>query len=330
MQALRVSKWGDLSDLQVDEVPRPAPGPGEVLVRMAYGGINFMDVYTVRGAYKASRTYPTLLPLTTGVEGSGVVDALGDGVTEWALGDRVCFCLHWGAHADWAVVPAVKLGHVPGGISLQAAAGVTFQGCTAHYLANDIARLESEQWALVYSGAGGVGQLLIQMLRCRGVRVIAVASSEAKEEVARARGAEVVLRPDEPTFVHQVRTASKGGVHVAYDSYGRETINQSLQSLRTRGHLVLVGTNSGPVTSLDVASFAEGGSLSFVRPRLADFIATRAELNARLDELFGMIMEGRLHVALEQVCALDDVPLRLQALADRTAVGKSIVRLQTA
>lgn len=325
MRALRITEWGDLSSVRLEQAERPSPGSGEVLVRMAHSGVNFMDVYTVRGAYKDSRTYPLRLPLTIGVEGAGYVEALGDGVDGFRPGELVSFCLHWGAHADWAVVPAEKLARVPEAIGSDVAAAVTFQGITAHYLAHDIASLHAGDWAFVLSGSGGIARLMTQMLRQRRVRVVATASTDEKAEMARRAGAELVLKSDDPDVAAQVRDVTGGGAAIVYDSSGQATIASSMQCLRRRGTLVLVGTNSGPVKTLDVAALMEAGSISFVRPRLADFVTTPEEFRSRIGEVFGMVVSGALNAAPASTFPLTQGRIPMQQLVSRTAIGKSVL-----
>lgn len=325
MCALRVHEWGDLSEIRLEEMPRPQPAAGEVLVRMAHSGVNFMDVYTVRGAYKDSRTYPLRLPLTIGVEGAGHIEALGDGVKGFRVGEPVSFCLHWGSHAEWAAVPAAKLARIPQTIGTDVAAASTFQGITAHYLAHDVAPLGEGDWALVWSGSGGIARLLAQMLRRRGIRIVATASSDQKADAARRSGAEVVLRSDDPDVAERVRELTGGGAAVVYDSAGQATIASSMRSLRRRGTLVLVGTNSGPVKTLDVPALMEAGSISFIRPRLADFVATPGEFASRVSAVFDLIAAGELDAAPSCIFPLAQGQVPMQQLVARTAMGKSVL-----
>ena len=314
MQAMRVHQWGELSEIRLEDIPQPQPAAGEVLVRLTHAGVNFMDVYTVRGAYKTSRTYPTKLPLTIGVEGAGRVAATGAGVDGFRTGERVSYCVHWGAYADWATVPAAKLAHVPDAVGSEFAAAVTFQGATAHYLANDLAPLRPGDWALVWSGSGGIAGLLIQMLRARRVRVVATASSDAKAGAARRSGAEIVLPFTDPDIAGHVRELTGGGAAIIYNSAGQATIETSMRSVRRRGTLALVGTNSGPVATLDVPALMEAGSISFIRPRLADYIATPAEFRARMDAVFGMLADGKLAAAPSEMYPLAKARIPLEQL----------------
>jgi NADPH:quinone reductase len=325
MRALRVHEWGDLSRITLESISIPSPQQGEVLIRMGHSGLNFMDIYTVRGTYKDSRTYPVKLPLTIGMEGAGRVEALGSGVDTVKIGDTVSFCLHWGAHAEWATVPASHLVCLPDSIGTDIAAAVTFSGITAHYLAHDLADLHVGDWALVWSGAGGIAQLLTQMLRRMGVHVVATASSEQKAEAIRRNGADIVLSPTDPDFEDRVREATGGGAAIVYDTAGRATINTSLRSLRRRGTLSLVGTNSGPVPTLDVAALMEAGSIRFIRPRLADFIATQAEFKRRSDAVMEAIVQGDLQAAPAAIYPFPEARAPLAQLIDRTAIGKSVM-----
>ena len=327
MRAFRVREWGDLSNVSLDDAPRPAPGSGEVLVRLAHAGVNFMDVYTVRGAYKASKTYPLRLPLTLGVEGAGHVCQLGEGAQGIRVGDAVSYCLQWGSYADYAVVPSAKLARIPDGIDTAVAAASTFQGVTAHYLAHDMAALQEGDWALVWSGSGGIARLLIQMLRRRGVRVAATASSAEKAEAARKSGAELVFAPEEDV-ASRLRDASAGGAAIVFDSSGKATIDVSMLCLRRRGTLVLVGTNSGPVPTLDVAKLMEAGSISFVRPRLADYIPTPEAFRARMGAVFGGVLRGELDASPAEIFPLQEAKTPLQRLVDRTSLGKAVLQIQ--
>lgn len=328
MQAMRVHEWGALSEIHLEDMARPEPAAGEVLVRLAHAGVNFMDVYTVRGAYKASGTYPTQLPLTIGVEGAGRIEALGAGVDGFRVGEMVSYCVHWGAYAEWAVVPAAKLAHVPDGIGSELAAAVTFQGATAHYLAHDLARLREGDWAMAWSGAGGIARLLTQMLRQQGVRVVATASSAEKAQAARESGAELVLSPDDADLVNQVRQATGGGAAIVYDSAGQATLAASMQCVRRRGMLALVGTNSGPVATLNILALMEAGSISFIRPRLADFIAAPGEFASRMTAVFGMIAAETLQAAPTAIFPMAEARVPMEQLVARTSLGKSVLAIQ--
>ena len=179
MRAIRIEHYGGPEVLAETEIAVPAPGPGEVLVKVAYAGINFMDVYTRRGVYARPGHYAASLPLTLGMEGAGRIEAIGEGVETWKSGDRVSWCLVRGSYAEYAVVPESKLVAVPDGLGLDVAAATLFQGITAHYLVEDVGRLQHDRWCLVHAGSGGIGQLLIQMARRRGARVIATARSRS-------------------------------------------------------------------------------------------------------------------------------------------------------
>jgi NADPH:quinone reductase len=261
------------------------------------------------------------------MEGAGRVEALGSGVDTVKVGDSVSFCLHWGAHAEWAAVPATKLVRLPEAVGTDIAAAVTFSGITAHYLAHDLADLRAGDWALVWSGAGGIAGLLTQMLRRRGLHVVATASSEDKAEAARRSGADIVLSPTDPHFMDRVHESTGGGAAIVYDTAGRATIDASLRSLRRRGTLALVGTNSGPVPTLDVAALMDAGSIRFIRPRLADFIASPAEYKWRSDAVMEAIVRGDLQGAPAAIYPFPEVREPLAHLIERTAIGKLVMAI---
>jgi NADPH2:quinone reductase len=234
MKAIGISRYGDASVIEHWEVPVPPPGPGEALVKVHYAGVNFMDVHTRQGKYATSSTYPVRLPVTLGMEGAGEVVDCGLGVSDVAVGDRVAWCLSWGSYAEFALVPVTRLALVPDDLGLDVAAASIFQGCTAHYLVHDVAKLRSGMTCLVHAASGAIAQLLIQMAKREGVRVLATTSSEAKANVARSRGAEAVFTYDH--FADDVLAATDGcGADVTFDSLGAPTLRGSFCATRTRG-----------------------------------------------------------------------------------------------
>ncbi|MGH9681955.1 MAG: alcohol dehydrogenase catalytic domain-containing protein, partial [Candidatus Acidiferrales bacterium] len=215
MKAVQIDRYGGPEVVVHREIPKPSPGPGEVLVRLAWSGINFMDIHTRQGKYAASRTYPQTLPTTLGIEGAGTIEAIGSGVTDFRAGDRVAYCLVWGSYAEFAVVPAWRVVPVPDGISLDLAAASMFHGLTAHYLAYDLGKLGPGVTCLVHSASGGIGQLLVQLGASLGATVYATTSTEAKAEVARRRGAAAAILYDGGRFADRVRELTGGrGVDV--------------------------------------------------------------------------------------------------------------------
>src|SRR6476620_80310 len=265
--------------LELAEVDRPVPGPGQLLIKVAAVGVNFIDTYKRSGVYKVQ------YPFTPGSEASGTVEETGDGVTGFSAGDRVATAEGVNCYAGYALVDADKALPVPRGVDDFTAAALPLQGITAHYLINSTFAVPSGQTVLLHAGAGGVGLLLIQLLKAKGARVITTVSTDEKEALAREAGADHVLRYH--GFPHHVRELTDGtGVHVAYDGVGRDTFDGSLSCLRTRGSLVLFGAASGPVPPFDPQRLNAGGSLTLTRPSLGHFLLNEQERRWRAGEVF--------------------------------------------
>lgn len=327
MRAVVIEQYGGPEVLQVrDAVPCPAPGAGEVLVRVACAGINFMDILTRQGKYANSHTYPVRLPCTLGMEGAGEVVALGQDVRHLALGDRVAWCTAWGSYAEYASVPATLAARIPGDIGFDVAAAAMFQGCTAHYLIHDVAGIRPGSTCLVHAASGSIGQLIVQMAKRRGAKVIATASTPDKRAVALDRGADRVLAYDEGRFAEAVREATGGqGVDVVFDAVGRATLRDSFRATRKRGLVVNYGAVSGSIADLDPIELGEAGSLFLTRPRLADHMADAATVQRRADDVFAAILEGALHIDLVARYSLDDVHEGLALIEERRQIGKAVV-----
>lgn len=327
MRAITIERYGgpEVAQLRGD-VPVPAPLPGQVLVQVVCAGVNFMDIHTRQGKYRQSRTYPPRLPCTLGMEGAGVVLALGEGVTHLAVGDRVAWCIAWGSYAQYACVPAFQAARIPDAIGFDLAAAAMFQGSTAHYLVDDVARLGPGQSCLVHAGSGSIGQLLIQMAKRLGATVFATASTPEKRAVAAQRGADQTLAYDNGGFADAVRAATGGrGVDVVFDSLGKATLRDSFRAARTRGLIVNYGNVSGSVTDLDPMELGEAGSLLLTRPRLADHMTDAATIQRRADAVFSAIAAGALTIDRAAHCTLDDVHLVHARIEAREQVGKSVV-----
>lgn len=327
MRAITIERYGgpEVAQLRGD-VPVPAPLPGQVLVQVVCAGVNFMDIHTRQGKYRQSRTYPPRLPCTLGMEGAGVVLALGEGVTHLAVGDRVAWCIAWGSYAQYACVPAFQAARIPDAIGFDLAAAAMFQGSTAHYLVDDVARLGLGQSCLVHAGSGSIGQLLIQMAKRLGATVFATASTPEKRAVAAQRGADQTLAYDNGGFADAVRAATGGrGVDVVFDSLGKATLRDSFRAARTRGLIVNYGNVSGSVTDLDPMELGEAGSLLLTRPRLADHMTDAATIQRRADAVFSAIAAGALTIDRAAPCTLDDVHLVHARIEAREQVGKSVV-----
>lgn len=328
MKAYIVDNPGGPEQLKRATLPRPTPGSGEVLVQVAYAGINFMDVHTRQGKYENSHTYPVRLPTTLGMEGSGVVHELGAGVDGIRVGDRVAWCIHWGSYADYATVPADQLATVPDEIGLDVAAAAMFQGCTAHYLINDVGHLTDGNTCLVLAASGGIGQLLVQMAKSKGATVFALTSTDEKADLARKRGADAVLPYAE--FAPRIRELTGGdGVDVVYDAVGAPTLRESFRATRRQGLVVNYGSVAGSLTDLDPIELGEAGSLFLTRPRLADYLRTGDVIRRRAAEVFAAIAKGALVVDIAEKCAFDDVQRIHAALENRTQIGKAILQIET-
>jgi NADPH2:quinone reductase len=307
MKAVAIAQFGGPEKLQLMQLPEPVPAAGEALVKIEYAGINFIDIYMRSGRYARSNTYQTPLPMTIGMEAGGTVAALGEGVSGLALGDRVAYCIVRGSYAAYAAVPAWRLVKVPPAVPMPVATALMLQGFTAHYLTHSAFSLAPGAACLVHAGAGGVGQLLIQIAKLRGATVLATVGSEEKADVAKRRGADHVILYRQVDFREEVMRITGGrGVDVVYDAVGKDTIAKSIRSLRKRGLCVNYGGASGLVESIDPLELGEAGSVFFTRPHLADYTATAAEIGARAADLFAWYAAGRLGVAIEREFPLAD------------------------
>ena len=319
MKAIRVHEFGGPEVLSYDELALPEPGAGEARVKLAASGVNFIDIYHRKGQY------PGKLPLTLGQEGAGVVDAVGAGVADLKAGDHVAYASVQGAYAEYAIVPAARLAPVPADVSLEQAAAVMLQGMTAHYLAFSTFPLKPGETALIHAAAGGVGQLLVQIAKRCGARVIGTASA-AKLDLARAAGADDVIGYNEEDFEAAVKQLTGGkGVDVVYDSVGKTTFDQSLNCLRPRGYMVLYGQSSGPVPPLNPQVLNAKGSLFLTRPTLGNYTATREELLGRVNDLFGWMAAGELKVTVDQTFPLDHAADAHRYLEGRQTKGKVLL-----
>jgi NADPH:quinone reductase len=320
-RALLVPRHGDSSVLRVDQTDVPPPGEGEVQVEVAAVGVNFIDVYQRQGVY------PLQTPFVSCSEGAGTVVAVGAGVTDVAEGDRVAWGQGLGAAATVVNRSVESLVPVPDGLDLDVAAAAMLQGMTAHYLVNSTYPVGEGTVALVHAAAGGVGQLLVQMVAAKGGRVIATAGSADKLDIARSLGAHAAIDyRTSDDLATQVRGANDGqGVDVAYDGVGRSTFDASLASLRPRGLMVLFGAASGQVPPFDIQRLNALGSLFLTRPTLGSYIATRDELLARGTSVLGDLAAGRLRLQVGGRYALDDAAAAYDDLEARRTTGKLLL-----
>ncbi len=326
MRAIRIEQYGGPEVLLHAEIEIPSPGPGEALVHVACAGVNFMDIHTRQGKYRNSRTYPVRAPCTLGMEGAGAVVSVGPEVTSIKPGDRVAWCISWGAYAEFAVVPVERIAHVPQTISCELAAAAIFQGSTAHYLVEDIARLRPGSTCLVHAASGGIGQILVQLAKRQGAVVYATTSNDAKAAIARKCGADHVMHYENGRFADRIREATAGqGVDVVFDALGRTTLRDSFRATRTRGLVVNHGSVSGSLADLDPYELGEAGSLFLTRPRLADYLPDGATVQRRADEIFAALADGTLRLEVSGRYGLEQVEIAHAALEERRQLGKSIL-----
>jgi len=320
MKAIRVHAPGGQEALRYEEIERAAPGPGQVLVKIEAAGVNFIDVYQRTGLYKVP------LPFTLGQEAAGIVTALGPGVTDPKVGDRVAYTSVLGAYAEYAVVPADRLVALPDGVSAKQGAAAMLQGLTAHYLATSTYPLKPGDACLVHAAAGGVGLLLCQIAKLRGARVLGTVSTREKAALARAAGADEVILYTEQDFESEVKRLTSGaGLQVIYDSVGKTTFEKGLSCLARRGMMVLYGQSSGPVGLFDPQGLSQKGSLFLTRPTLAHYIATRADLLERAGEVLDWIKSGKLSVRIDRELPLAQAAEAHRLLEGRKTTGKVLL-----
>jgi NADPH2:quinone reductase len=321
-QAIRVHMTGGPEVLQLEDVAVGRPGPGQARLRHVAVGLNFADTYFRTGLY------PMALPAGMGVEASGVVEAVGEGVKNVAPGDRVTytgFLNTLGAYSTERVMPAAPLIKLPPAISCEKAAAMTMRGLTSAYLLRRILPLQAGDAILLHAAAGGVGLIVSQWAKVLGLTVIGTVSTEAKAEIARAHGCDHVILYGREDVATRVRELTGGtGVSVVYDSVGKDTFASSLDSLKRRGLLVCVGTASGPIPPIDAMQLALKGSLFVTRPALADYIADPDEKAALAAELFGHVAAGRISIEINQRYRLQDAAQAHRDLESRKTTGSSI------
>ncbi|HTZ43155.1 MAG TPA: quinone oxidoreductase [Jatrophihabitans sp.] len=320
-QALVVTEHGGLDMLRLTERAVGEPGAGQLLVRVEAAGVNFVDTYQREGVY------PIPTPYVMGNEGAGTVEAIGPGVTGTAVGDRVAWSQTLGSAAGLALIPEADTVPVPDGVTTELAAAVLLQGMTAHYLVTSTYPVAAGDTVLVHAAAGGVGQLLVQLAKARGARVIGTVSTEAKAAKARALGAdEIVDYAGAPDVAAAVRELTGGaGVAAAYDGVGKDTFDGSLASLRPRGTLALFGAASGQVPPFDLQRLNSGGSLFVTRPTLKHYMLTRDELLWRGGEVLDAVASGALRVEIGGRYPLAEARRAYEDLTGRRTTGKLLL-----
>jgi NADPH2:quinone reductase len=320
MKAIRVHAPGGPEVMRLEEVPDPQADPGEVVVRMGAIGINFIEIYQRKGHY------PMQLPFTPGAEGAGTVVAVGEGVTQVRVGDRVASETFKGSYAELAKARAERVVRLPDAVETRVGAAIMLQGITAHYLTMSTYPLHSGHRCLIHAAAGGVGLLLCQIAKRRGAWVVGTTSTPEKAKLAHEAGADEVILYTQQDFVAEVRRLTGGkGLHVVYDSVGKTTFDGSLDCLATRGMMVLFGQSSGPVPPLDPQILNRKGSLFLTRPTIAHYATAPDELSARASELLGWVAEGWLHVHIDRTLPLGEAAAAHAALEARQTVGKVLL-----
>lgn len=320
MQAIQVSHVGGPEVLTAVDLPVPTPKSNEALVQIKAAGVNFIDVYFREGRY------PTQLPFINGQEAAGIVSDVGSDVTTVQRGDRVAYTSVLGGYAQYAAVPAERLVKIPAALDFEQGAAAMLQGMTAHYLLYSSYPLKQGETALIHAAAGGVGQLLVQMAKRIGARVIATAGTSEKAQLARDAGADECIVYTEADFETETRRLTNGeGVHVVYDGVGKATFDKDLNVLRPRGYLVLFGGSSGAVPPFDLIKLSQKGSLFITRPTLNHYTATREELEWRANDVLQMIVRGELKLRIHKTYPLAEAAQAHRDLEGRRTTGKLLL-----
>ncbi len=321
--AIRIHETGGPEALRWEEVDVPDPGAGEAVIRQTASGLNFIDVYFRTGLYPAPS-----LPATIGNEGAGVVEAVGDGVTEVAVGDRVAYCMSLGSYAERRVIASRLLVKVPDTISDAQAAAAMLKGCTVQYLIRRTHAVQAGETVVFHAAAGGVGLIACQWLKHLGATVIGTVSTREKAELVRAYGCDHPIVYTKEDVVERVKALTGGkGVPVVYDSVGKDTFKASLDCLQPRGLMVSFGNASGAVEPLAPGVLAAKGSLYLTRPTLATYTATRAELEETTAELFDVIGRGIVKIKVNQTYPLDRAADAHRDLEARRTTGSTVLSI---
>ena len=322
MRGIQIKRYGGPDVLEYGELPNPTPGPGEALVRVRIAGVNFTDVYQRTGVYAGP------LPYIPGVEGVGIVEKVGSGVTDVKVGARVGWVMIKGGYAELISLPAQRLVPIPDGIDDRTAVAILLQGMTAHFLLTDCYRVHKGEWILIHAAAGGVGLLMTQIARELGARIIGTTSTEEKAALARAAGADEIVLYTKDDFQEAARRITGGvGVSAVYDSVGKTTFLKSLDSLRPRGYMVLFGGSSGPAPTIDPMILNSKGSLFLTRPTLGNYVSSREELLRRAADVFAWVAKGKLKVRAEHEYSLADAAQAHEDLEGRKTTGKILLTM---
>ncbi len=321
MKAIQISKNGDQSVLKIAELPTPIPGKGEALVQIKAAGVNYIDIYMRTGRYAHE------LPFTPGFEAAGVVTAIGEGVSEVKVGDRVAYAEVLGSYAEYNVVPATKLIPLPNNLSFEEGAAFPLQAMTAHYLLHDYYHINSGDSVLVHAAAGGVGLLLVQWLRHLGATVIGTVSTNEKAQKAKAAGAHHIILYTEQDFVAETNKITKGkGIDFILDGVGKTTFTKDLEAARIHGHICLYGAASGPADPLEPNSLQKR-SLTISGGTLFNSISTREELLMRANSVFEGLKAGWLQLEIGITLPLEEAAQAHSLLEGRKTTGKIILKV---
>ena len=327
MRAVRVHELGGPDVLRYEDVPAPQPKAGEVLVRIAAAGVNYLDIY-YRSGFHWGGHHGRALPYIPGAEAAGTVVDLGAGVTDVKVGDRVAYGISngYGSYAELHAVPAWHIYKLPPSVAFEDAAAVMLQGMTAHYLTHSTYRIKPKDTVLIHAAAGGTGLLLVQLAKMRGGRVFGTVSSDEKAQLARAAGADRTINYAEQDFAVEVRKLTDGkGVDAVYDSVGKATFEGSLDCLAPLGSLIIFGQASGPVPPFDTSILNAKGSLTLARPSLTHNVASRADVLWRAGDLFNWLAEGNLTVKIGEAYRLHQAAEAHRQLESRKSSGKILL-----
>ena len=319
MKAIQITEYGGPEVMKYSEVPDPMAAQGEAVVKIEAVGVNFTDIYSRAGIN------PPGLPWIVGVEGAGVVTAVGAGVDSINIGDNVAYSGVFGSYAEMASVPASKLIKLPDGLDARSGAAVMLQGMTAHYLCHSTYAVQPGDKVLIHAGAGGVGLLLTQMVKKLGGYVFSTVSTEEKAQLSRDAGSDQVILYGEQDFSEEIKKSTDGeGLQAVYDAVGETTFEKSISCLGRRGHMVLYGQASGPPPLIDPRRLGNG-SLFLTRPGLADYTSTRDELEQRAGDVLNWVKSGDLKLRVEHVFPLSEAPEAHSQLASRATTGKILL-----
>ena len=320
MKAIRISQYGGAEVLSFEDIDVADPGEGQVRITIEAAGVNFIDTYHRTGLY------PLNLPLTLGLEGAGIVNAVGAGVSDLTEGDRVAWKSVEGSYAEQVVAAAAEVVKIPSDVATKTAAAVMLQGLTSHYLVNSTYPIQEGDTCLVHAAAGGVGLLLVQMAKMRGARVIGTTSTEEKAALARGAGADDIILYTERDFEAEVLRLTDGqGVEVVYDSVAKATWEKSINCLKPRGYMVFFGNASGPVPPIDPLLLSQRGSIYLTRPTLNSYTQTREEYLQRTREVMGWIQNGELDVRVGEEHPLENTAEAHNRLEGRQTTGKVLL-----